>query len=88
MLILDADERVTPELLAAMRALEPPREAAAYKFAWRNYLGKKWLAHGGLYAQLYAEQFGGGAVEARCADGVRFTDGKVLAARTADHGGD
>ncbi len=40
------------------------------------------LARGGLYAQLYAEQFGGGAVEARCADGVRFTDGKVLAART------
>jgi ATP-binding cassette, subfamily B, bacterial len=46
------------------------------------------LARGGLYAQLYAEQFGGGAVEARCADGVRFTDGKVLAARTAEHGGD
>jgi ATP-binding cassette subfamily B protein len=46
------------------------------------------LARGGLYAQLYAEQFGGGAVEARCADGVRFTDGKVLAARSADHGGD
>jgi ATP-binding cassette subfamily B protein len=44
------------------------------------------LARGGLYAQLYAEQFGGGAVEARCADGVRFTDGKVLAARATDHG--
>ncbi len=43
------------------------------------------LARGGLYAQLYAEQFGGGAVEARCADGVRFTDGKVLAARATDH---
>jgi ATP-binding cassette, subfamily B, bacterial len=42
------------------------------------------LAHGGLYAQLYAEQFGGGAVEARCADGVRFTDGKVLASRGTD----
>jgi ATP-binding cassette subfamily B protein len=46
------------------------------------------LARGGLYAQLYAEQFGGGAVEARCSDGVRFTDGKVLAARTTEHGGD
>jgi ATP-binding cassette, subfamily B, bacterial len=42
------------------------------------------LARGGLYAQLYAEQFGGGAVEARCADGVLFTDGKVLASRTTD----
>ncbi len=39
------------------------------------------LARGGLYAQLYAEQFGGGAVEARCADGVRFADGRVLAER-------
>ncbi|WP_132430521.1 ABC transporter ATP-binding protein [Pseudonocardia endophytica] len=39
------------------------------------------LDRGGLYAQLYAEQFGGGAVEARCADGVRFSDGKVLAQR-------
>jgi ATP-binding cassette, subfamily B, bacterial len=42
------------------------------------------LARGGLYARLYAEQFGGGAVEARCADGVLFTDGNVLAGRTTD----
>ncbi|HEY3437570.1 MAG TPA: ABC transporter ATP-binding protein [Actinotalea sp.] len=34
---------------------------------------------GGLYARLYAEQFGGGRVEARFADGVMFTDGVVLA---------
>lgn len=37
------------------------------------------LAAGGLYARLYAEQFGGGRVEARFADGVMFTDGVVLA---------
>ncbi len=36
------------------------------------------LARGGLYAQLYTEQFAGGAVEARCADGVRFRDGRTL----------
>ncbi|MDQ4118662.1 MAG: ABC transporter ATP-binding protein/permease [Actinomycetota bacterium] len=41
------------------------------------------LERGGLYAQLYAEQFGGGAVEARCADGVLFSDGKVLAQRAS-----
>lgn len=41
------------------------------------------LDRGGLYAQLYAEQFGGGAVEARCADGVLFSDGKVLAQRAS-----
>src|SRR5204862_7909227 len=28
------------------------------------------LAAGGLYAQLYRQQFGGGIVEARCEDGV------------------
>ncbi|WP_072689588.1 ABC transporter ATP-binding protein [Rhodococcus marinonascens] len=36
------------------------------------------LAHRGLYARLHAEQFGGGQVECRCTDGVRFTDGTVL----------
>jgi ATP-binding cassette subfamily B protein len=37
------------------------------------------LARNGLYARLYTEQFAGGKVEARCADGVRFRDGHVLA---------
>ncbi len=32
----------------------------------------------GLYAKLYAEQFGGGQVEARCADGTIFRDGTVI----------
>lgn len=32
----------------------------------------------GLYARLHAEQFGGGRIEARFADGVMFTDGMVL----------
>jgi ATP-binding cassette, subfamily B, bacterial len=36
------------------------------------------LARNGLYARLYTEQFAGGAIEARCADGVRFTDGHTL----------
>jgi ATP-binding cassette, subfamily B, bacterial len=36
------------------------------------------LARGGLYARLYAEQFGDGQVEARFADGVLFTDGSTL----------
>jgi len=36
------------------------------------------LARGGLYAQLYTEQFAGGAVEARCADGVLFRDGRTI----------
>ena len=36
------------------------------------------LALDGLYARLYTEQFAGGAVEVRCADGVRFRDGRTL----------
>jgi ATP-binding cassette subfamily B protein len=36
------------------------------------------LAKGGLYARLYTEQFAGGKVECRCADGVRFSDGETL----------
>ncbi|NMH80210.1 ABC transporter ATP-binding protein [Pseudonocardia xinjiangensis] len=39
------------------------------------------LAKGGLYARLYTEQFAGGKVEARCADGVLFTDGATLVGR-------
>ncbi|HEY2098667.1 MAG TPA: ABC transporter ATP-binding protein [Pseudonocardia sp.] len=36
------------------------------------------LAQGGLYARLYTEQFAGGQVEARCANGVVFRDGHTL----------
>lgn len=36
------------------------------------------LAAGGLYARLHAEQFGGGAVEARFDDSIRFSDGTSM----------
>ena len=36
------------------------------------------LATGGRYAALYNQQYGGGLVEARCADGLRLADGRVL----------
>jgi ATP-binding cassette subfamily B protein len=36
------------------------------------------LRRGGLYAQLYAQQFQSGLVEARCEDGVVLTSGEVL----------
>jgi ATP-binding cassette subfamily B protein len=35
----------------------------------------------GRYAELYQQQYGGGLVEARCADGFRLADGRVLAAQ-------
>jgi ATP-binding cassette subfamily B protein len=34
------------------------------------------LAEGGLYARLYEEQFGDGAVEAHCSDGVILANGR------------
>jgi ATP-binding cassette, subfamily B, bacterial len=34
------------------------------------------LAEGGVYARLYAEQFGNGAVEAHCSDGVILANGQ------------
>lgn len=36
------------------------------------------LATNGVYARLYNEQFGGGAIEARCADGVQMTNGMSI----------
>ena len=35
------------------------------------------LAQGGLYANLYREQYGGGRIEAYCEDGVIFSDGSI-----------
>ena len=39
------------------------------------------LELGGLYADLYNEQFDGGRVECRCEDGIVLSDGKVIAPR-------
>ena len=36
------------------------------------------MQRGGLYARLYAQQFQGGLVEARCEDGVVLATGEVL----------
>jgi ATP-binding cassette subfamily B protein len=36
------------------------------------------LAHGGIYARLYHEQFQDGLVEASCADGIVLSNGGVL----------
>jgi ATP-binding cassette, subfamily B, bacterial len=41
------------------------------------------LERGGLYAQLYLQQFQGGEVEARTADGVVLSSGRVIRERSA-----
>jgi ATP-binding cassette subfamily B protein len=35
------------------------------------------LAEGGLYARLYEEQFGDGAIEAHCSDGIILANGRA-----------
>ena len=44
------------------------------------------LQFGGRYARLYEEQYGGGAVEAHCADGVVLRDGHQVHRRPSDPG--
>jgi glycosyltransferase involved in cell wall biosynthesis len=56
-LILDTDERLSAVLRQAIEELEPQKGVAAYRFAWRNYLGSKWLAHGGLYPDYHTRLF-------------------------------
>ncbi len=46
------------------------------------------LEAGGLYAQLYVEQFGSGRIEARFTDGVRFSDGSTWCDRRGDRRAD
>jgi ATP-binding cassette subfamily B protein len=41
------------------------------------------LRRDGLYASLYHQQFGSGAVQARCADGLLLADGTVIPAEPA-----
>jgi len=42
------------------------------------------LERGGLYANLYREQFGGGRIEAFCEDGVIFSDGSIGTAERSE----
>ncbi len=49
---MDADERMTPELKEEIRQTLSQSNAniAAYWIPRKNYLGKRWLKHGGWYA--------------------------------------
>jgi glycosyltransferase involved in cell wall biosynthesis len=61
-LVLDADERVTPELRAEIQALlAGPAAHPLYRIPFRNHLGGTWLAHGGLYPDFHPRLFRRGA---------------------------
>ena len=56
-LILDADERVSAELAAELRALPDEPGHAAFSMPFRNYVGDRWLRHGGLYPDRHIRLF-------------------------------
>lgn len=56
-LILDADERLTQGLADEIKALTPSSEIAGYQMAFRNFVGSKWLRHGGLYPDYHIRLF-------------------------------
>lgn len=57
-LILDADERVSPELREEIRTvLGSSPVFSAYRIPFKNFLGRHWLAHGGLHPDYHARLF-------------------------------
>jgi ATP-binding cassette subfamily B protein len=46
------------------------------------------VARGGLYSRLYEEQFGAGAVQAFCSDGIVLADGRCVRPSMKDGAGD
>lgn len=56
-LIIDADERLTPELAAEIGSLKPNHDFDGYEMAFRNHLGSVWLRHGGLYPDYHTRLF-------------------------------
>jgi glycosyltransferase involved in cell wall biosynthesis len=55
-LILDADERLTDELSKEILILKEG-DLVAYDMPFRNFVGKKWLRHGGLYPDRHIRLF-------------------------------
>jgi len=56
--ILDADERVSPELAQELLAVkDDPRALEGYWVPIRNYHFGRWLKHGGLYPDLHMRFF-------------------------------
>lgn len=56
-LILDADERITPELQKSIVSTDSQKGIAGYEIAFRNYVGERWLKHGGLYPDYHVRLF-------------------------------
>ena len=61
-LILDADERVSTDLREEIQdLLKGGAEHPVYRVPFKNHLGGRWLAHGGLYPDYHPRLFRRGA---------------------------
>ena len=61
-LSIDADERVTPELAAELQILfQAVPEFQIYSIPRRNFIGKRWLRHGGWYPSPQVKLYKRGA---------------------------
>ena len=58
-LVVDADERVSPELAREIKALlaDPPADKAGFEILRRVYYQDKWLRHGGFYPEYVTRLF-------------------------------
>jgi glycosyltransferase involved in cell wall biosynthesis len=63
--MLDADERVTPDLLAELAQLAPPAEVEAYSVPRRNWFCGRWLRCAGWWPDRLVRLFRTGAARIR-----------------------
>jgi glycosyltransferase involved in cell wall biosynthesis len=71
--MLDADERLTPDLRAEIASLEPPHDIDAYSIARMNFFCGRWIRGAGWWPDRLVRLFRNGRVviEARNADSQR-----------------
>lgn len=55
-LLIDADEQLSPELSRELETLDP-EDHTAFLIPEKNFLGTKWLKHGGLYPDYHVRLF-------------------------------
>lgn len=73
--MLDADERITPELARELAGLEPPQEVSAYSLPRRNWFCGRWIKGAGWWPDRLVRLFrtGRARLTARGTSGVHET---------------
>jgi len=76
---LDADERISKELVLEINSKVPTSNADAYEMRWRVYFMGKWIKHGGTHKPYFLRlfRFGKGRVENKLMDEHIIVNGSV-----------